>query len=282
MPSNRNTRTSVRSAINAAASPTPPTASSVTSSTPPPALSTSSLPSTLSMSSVRSIRSIDDLIAEKLAQPFPTFTATNLQEFMSWSYLLFHHFHLISGFTREIFDKPRSDISFGTVPDDRVNLIYFILWDRLYPIVNSRKGVQSMIATIPDGEVHLLWNVLKRGFCPQSTMDISVRGRSFFTLSQGNESVTSYTTSVLEEMDILTFLGEVKSDADVKAVILGGLATDDAKAFAFRLVPKSLPEFISGVNSYDMLISYQKKGRNASVCALIDFSLELYGFGTIN
>ena len=268
MPSNRNTQTSVRSTIIAAASPTAPTASSVASSTPPPALLTSSLLSTLSMPSVRSIRSIDDLIAEQLVQPLPLFSATNLQEFMSWAYLIFHHFHLIPGFTREIFDKPRSEISFGAVPEDRVDSIYFILWDKLYPIVNARKGVQSMMATIPRDEVHSLWKVLKPGFCLQSSMKISERGRSFFGMCQGNESVTSFTTSVLVEKDILKFLGEVKSYADVKAVVIGELATDDAKAFAFRLVHLTLPEFISEVISYDMLISYQRKSRVSSTpCA---------------
>ena len=78
-------------------------------------------------------------------------------------------------------------------------------------------------------------------------------------MRQGNESVTS-----LEEKDILKFLGEVKSDADVKAVVIGELATDDAKAFAFRLVHLTLPEFISEVISYDMLISYQRKSRVSS------------------
>ena len=76
-------------------------------------------------------------------------------------------------------------------------------------------------------------------------------------MSQGDLSVTKFTTSVLEEKDILKFLGEVKTDADVKTVIIGRLATDDAKAFVFRLVHHSLSDFISEVNSYDTLISFQ-------------------------
>ena len=78
------------------------------------------------MSSVRFIRSIDDLIAEKLAQPLPTFSANNLQEFMPCASLLFHNFHLIPGSTPKIFDKPRSEILFGAVPEDNVDLIYFM------------------------------------------------------------------------------------------------------------------------------------------------------------
>ena len=121
-----------------------------------------------------------------------------------------------------------------------------------------------MLATIPRDEVHSLWKLLKRGFCPQSSMEISERGRRFFDMHQEDESVTNFTTSVLEEKDILGFLNEPKSDADVKAVIIGGLATDDAKAFPFRLVHHSLTDFISEVNSYDMLLSFQRKSRSSS------------------
>ena len=268
MPSNRNTRTSLRSAINAAASPTAPTAPSVTSATPSSTLLTSSLPSTLTTSSTRSIKSLEDLIAEKFTQPFPPFTATTLPEFMSWTYLVFHQLRLVPGFTREIFDRPRSEISFGSIADSVVTFIYTILWDKLYPIVNSRPGVQSMIATIPEDEVHSLWQLLKRGFCPHSVMEISERGRQFFTISQGDLSVTQFTTAVLEERDILKFLGEIKTDSDVKTVIMGGLATLDAKAFAFRhLIHSSLSDFISEVNRYDMLLSFQRNNRAvASPC----------------
>ena len=264
MPSNRNTRTSVHCAINAAGSPTVPTAPSVTSSTPSSTQLTSSLPSTLTPSSTRSIKSLEDLIAEKFTQPLPPFTATTLPEFMSWTYLVFHQLRLVPGFSREIFDQPRSELSFGSLPHDAVSFIYTILWDKLYPIVNSRPGIQSMLTTIPQDEVHSLWKLLKRGFCPQSTMEISERGRRFFDMSQGDLSVTKFTTAVLEEKDILKFLGEVKTDADVKTVIIGGLATDDAKAFAFRLVHHSLSDFISEVNSYDTLISFQRNSRATS------------------
>ena len=140
---------------------------------------------------------------------------------MSWTYLVFHQLRLVPGFSREIFDQPRSELSFGSLPHDAVSFIYTILWDKLYPIVNSRPGVQSMLATIPQDEVHSLWKLLKRGFCPQSTMEISERGRRFFDMSQGDLSVTKFTTSVLEEKDILKFLGEVKTDADVKTIIIG-------------------------------------------------------------
>ena len=121
-----------------------------------------------------------------------------------------------------------------------------------------------MMATIPRDDVHSLSKILKRGFCPQSSMEISERGRSFFDLRQGNESVTSFTTSVLQEKNIFKFLGEVKSDGGVETVVIGGLATDDAKAFAFRLVHRSLPEFISEVNSYVMLISYQRRSQGSA------------------
>ena len=259
MPSHRQTRTSVHSAINAAGSPAAPTAPSVTSSTPSITPFDSSLPSTLTLSSTRSIRSIEDLAAERLAQPFPPFTATTLQDFMSWTYLVFHQLHLVPGFTPEIFEKPRSELSFDSVPVERVNLLYEMLWDKLYPIVSPRKGVQTMISTIPSPEVHSLWKVLKRGFCPQSNFEVSERGRIFFEMEQREASVTEFTTSVLEERDILKFLGETKSESDVKAVIMSGLASDDAQAFAFRYVTLPLPDFIAHVNSYDMLRSYQRR-----------------------
>ena len=183
---------------------------------------------------------------------------------MSWTYLIFHQLHLVPGFSREIFDRPRSELSFCSLTDDAVSFLFTILWDKLYPIANHRKGVQSMLATIPRDEVHSLWKLLKRGFCPQSSMEISERGRRFFDMHQQDESVTNFTTSVLEEKDILGFLNEPKSDADVKAVIIGGLATDDAKAFSFRLVHHSLTDFISEVNTYDMLLSFQRKSRSSS------------------
>ena len=93
------------------------------SSTPPPAKGNVSMMSSSSISSSRSIRTADYLIAERQAQPLPSFSATNATEFTKWAYLIMKHFKLIPGFTREVLERPRYEISFGPVPDAQVTFL---------------------------------------------------------------------------------------------------------------------------------------------------------------
>ena len=111
-----------------------------------------------SISSSRSIRTVEDLIAERLAQPLPSFSATNATEFMKWAYQFINHFRLIPGFTREMLERPRDEISFGPVPDAQVTLLYLVLWERLFHIASQLTGIQSILEEIPMGELHSLCN----------------------------------------------------------------------------------------------------------------------------
>ena len=152
--------------IAVAGSPTAPTSATGVSTT---SLRVSGKVPTTSpslVSSSRTIRTTEDLIAERLAQPLPHFSATNATDFMKWAYLFIYHYKIIPGFMREVFDRPREELSFEHVTDAQVNFLYFVLWERLLPIVSQLTGVQSMLEEIPVFEVHSLWQVLKNEFCP--------------------------------------------------------------------------------------------------------------------
>ena len=117
MPSTRRYRSSVHSAIDAAGSPTAPTSTTSASSTiqfasvNSPVLSISTF-----SSSTRSVRAIDDLIAERLTENLPKFSATNATEFMRWAFLVFNHLNIIPGFCKSILEIPREEIIFTDLP----------------------------------------------------------------------------------------------------------------------------------------------------------------------
>ena len=103
MPGPRSTRTSVHSAIAAAGSPTAPTSATGVSTTSPSVSGMVPTTSPSLLSSSRSIRTTEDLIAERLAQPVPHFSATNATDFMKLAYLFINHFKIVPGFMREVF-----------------------------------------------------------------------------------------------------------------------------------------------------------------------------------
>ena len=202
MRGSRSTRSSVNSAIAAAGSPTAPTSSTTSaSSLPLPASGNISVLSSSSISSSRSIRTPDDLIAERLAQPLPPFVATNATDFMKWAYLFINHFRLIPGFSREVLERPRDEISFGSVPDSQVNFLYLVLWERLFLIVSQITGIHSTLEDIPMGDISSLWTVLKNEFCPHTNVELASMGRKFLEMRQGDGTVTSFTKAVLAERD---------------------------------------------------------------------------------
>ena len=64
------------------------------------------LSSTSSLLTQCTIRSVDDLVAERIADKLPPFSATTTEEFMRWSFLVIKHFNLLSGLTEDILQKP--------------------------------------------------------------------------------------------------------------------------------------------------------------------------------
>ena len=268
MPGPRSTRSSVHSAIAAAGSPTATTSTTGVSSTPPPASANASMMPSSSISSSRSIRTVDDLIAERLAQPLPSFSATNSTEFMKWAYQFINHFRLIPGFTREMLERPRDEISFGTVPDAQVTLLYLVLWERLFLIASQLTGILSTLEEIPMGELHSLWTVLKNEFCPHTNVELAAKSRRFLEMRQGDGTVTSFTKAVLAEKDLLHFLGVLKTDDDVRNTIIAGLSSEEAQSFAFRFVDLPLSRFVAEVNRYDTLTAYHNTLRSGSTGAV--------------
>ena len=116
-------------AIIAAGTPTAQTAN-VTSSTPTSNVAPPSLPSTSSQHTQRSMRSIDDLIAERIADKLPPFSASTTAEFMNWTFLVINHFSLLPAFTEEVLHRPRELISFGTASTETVDFMYKYVWER--------------------------------------------------------------------------------------------------------------------------------------------------------
>ena len=264
MPSPRSTRNSVHSAIVAAGNSTAPTSAVTTLSTPPPVSVNPSVITTSSLSSTRSIRTVDDLIAERLAESLPKFSATNATEFMNWAYLVINHFHIIPGFEKSILDLPRDEISFSHVTDEQVTFIYTYLWQRLFPIVSQLPGIHTKLQRVPIYEVHSLWKVLKEAFCPQTNIELVQKGRLFLEMCQGRQTIREFTTSVLAERDLLLFMGIAKSDDEVRNTIICGLTLADAQTYAFRFVTLPIDRFVEEVNQYDTLVVIQSQRRNAS------------------
>ena len=62
---------------------------------------------------------------------------------MKWAYQFINHFRLIPGFTREMLERPRDEISFGPVPDAQVTLLYLVLWEPLFLIASQLTGMDS-------------------------------------------------------------------------------------------------------------------------------------------
>ena len=109
--SRRNAGASVSNAIIAAGTPTAPTGT-VTSLTPTSNVAQPSLVSTSSHLTQRSIRSIDDLVAERIADKLPPFSATTTADFMNWSFLVINLFSSLPAFSEEELNKPREQLSF--------------------------------------------------------------------------------------------------------------------------------------------------------------------------
>ena len=282
MPSTRRNRSSVHSAIDAAGSPTTAPASTTSASSTPPSASVNSSVlsiSTLS-SSARSVRTVDDLIAERLAENLPKFTATNATEFMHWAYLVFNHFNFIPGYRKSILELPREEIVFTDVNEAQIEFLYTYLWQRLFPIVSQISGIHTKLQRVPMLDVHGLWRVLKEVYCPQTNIELVQKGRMFLEMTQGTQSIREFTTRVLAERDLLTFMGILKSDDEVRNTIIGGLLQPDAQTFAFRFVGLPIDRFVEEVNQYDTLVAIQAQRRSVPTTMVMSSTNNTRDIGT--
>ena len=261
--SRRNAGASVSNAIIAAGTPTAPTGT-VTSLTPTSNVAQPSLVSTSSHLTQRSIRSIDDLVAERIADKLPPFSATTTAEFMNWSFLVINHFSLLPAFSEEVLSKPREQLSFGTASPDVVDFMYKYVWERLFPIISQVPGIQMRVRRVPRLHISQLWQVFRDKFCPQTQIELVHRSRSFQDLKQGTATIKQFTDKVLTEWDLLLFMGITKSEDEVKNTIMMGLTDRDAQQYAFRFLQLNIDTFVNEVNQYDVLLAIQTQSTTSN------------------
>jgi len=247
----RTTNNSVRTAIAAAATPSVPPLAAVA---PVPAhtpATTNLMLSPNTFLSTKSMRTIEDLVNERLADKLPKFVAKEAPEFLAWALAVKAHFSRLPGFREDILIRPRLDLSFDTISDTEVEFIYQYIWDRLYPVVSMIPGIHSKLTRVQRYNICGLWKIVNEKFLPMNEEDRQDRATNFCNMTQGSSTIREFTDRVLGERDILLYLGFTKDDADVRRTICKGLANREAKQFALLSGHLMFDDFVEKINRYD-------------------------------
>jgi len=252
--STRRNPSSARNAIQAAATPSVPASPlPVPVATTPVSSATTVSPNTIVTSS-RSVRTIDYLVNERLADKLPNLAAKNASEFMAWAYSVKGQFSRIPGFQSDLLSKPRSLLTFGAIAVNEIEFLYQYMWERLYPVVSILPGVHSKLTKLLLYDVNGLWKILNDKFLPMNEEDRKDRGDDFRHMTQGSFTIHEFTDRVLAERDILTYLGITKDDNDVRRTICKGLQNREAKQFALLSDHIPFDDFIEKLNRYDHIL----------------------------
>ena len=133
------------------------------------------------------------MVAERIADKLPPFSATTTEEFMRWSFLVIKHFNLLSRFTEDILQKPREQTSFGIASSEVIDFIYKYMWERLFAVISQVSGIQMKVRWVPRLQLCQLWQVFRDKFCPQTNIELVHRSRSFQELKQGTTTIRQFT-----------------------------------------------------------------------------------------
>ena len=154
------------------------------------------------------------------------------------------HLRCIPCFSPDILIKPREEISF-LVSTDQIDFMYNFVWNRLFNSISHNAELSSRLNRITKPDV------ISQRYLPQSRDQILKRSSDFNSIAQGSSTISAFTQKLLDEGDVLRFLGVSKSDDEITWALHNGLNHGEARNYAFTNQHISLDAFVEMLNIYD-------------------------------